>query len=429
MDELYPSLLRRSQVFGEYHVMMAKTRADHKCVVFFDLCGSVQCRQDRGPHAAFVQIEQFRYLVEHWVGKHDGTIVKHTGDGMMAVFANIQDAQQCARDLIGTVESSVGGPCRLPCKIGIAYGGLNEIRFNDGGGRPSGQTPMVDYVGTPADLAARLVNIAMPNQVLIDDVVYQATAGAAGLFDRSPTPVEVDLKGFAHPQKVSELLWGNRPAQHVDPGAYAVPVIKIDSLKGVLGRAIDLLENALRDIQEVQPSGALPTDHLLTYVDFPAYGSFSAPDECEVYRGLLLKIAASGNLQIAVLSPKIAELSSKLQFGPLEYASLLRAKRTAVEAYTGQSEPSYDDFVKTLLFKDASFVNELVACGVTAVEQDADPRVHVWIRGLSEAVVSFVFIKSGNGRQEWSETGFYTSSKDLVAILRDYIKTLLSKPL
>jgi class 3 adenylate cyclase len=426
---VYADLLNNSRIFGEYHVMKAETASHHRCVVFFDICGSVQCRQEMGAHAAFVQVERFRYLLEHWVRTHHGLIVKHTGDGMMAVFTTTNEALRCAHDLIMTVEANPDNICELPCKVGIAQGEVNEIKFNHGDERVSGTIPIVDYVGAPADLAARLVNIAKPNQVLIDDSIARGISGAVNPY-KAAASVEVNLKGFGA-MKVSELYWPGRPAQHIDPTAYAVPVIKIHSIKDVLGKAIGILANTIQDITEAEKPGAepLPKDYVLTYVDFPAYGSFSHPEKYDEYRALLLRIAEKRKMRIAVLSPRIAETSSKLQFSLDDYTTLLGDKRAAVENYVGTVDPSYDQFVHALLKRDHDLLGELEQRGIKGVEQNTDPRVHIWIRGSSEAVVSFVFITTGRTGQEWNETGFYTSSSDLVTILRDYILTLLERPL
>jgi class 3 adenylate cyclase len=111
-----------------------------------------------------------RLVIDPAVGGHGGRIVKLTGDGFLAEFADAEAAVRCALDIqegmdqLGYKDDSVR---RLKFRIGINL--CPVIADNE------------DVYGDGVNLAARLQAIAEPGGILVAEAVVRATTGVAGL--------------------------------------------------------------------------------------------------------------------------------------------------------------------------------------------------------------------------------------------------------
>jgi adenylate cyclase len=122
---------------------------------------------------------------------HDGSEIKHTGDGIMASFMSASRALECAvsmqRAFAGHNESA-----EEPLRVRI---GLNA-------GEPIAEDE--DLFGTAVQMAARICAQAEPGQILAPIVVRELAAGKGFMFaDRG----EVMLRGFEDPVRLYELRW------------------------------------------------------------------------------------------------------------------------------------------------------------------------------------------------------------------------------
>jgi tetratricopeptide (TPR) repeat protein len=100
--------------------------------------------------------------------EHRGREVKHTGDGMMAVFEASSDAVACAIAMHKAVVRATrreAAPLRL--RVGLSAGDVT--RTGD------------DYFGTPVNEAARLGAAAAPGEILVTEIV-RLLAGSRGTF-------------------------------------------------------------------------------------------------------------------------------------------------------------------------------------------------------------------------------------------------------
>lgn len=128
-------------------------------------------------------------LVRRAVSSHSGTVVKHTGDGVMAVFPG-SGALECAFALGETLKNedwtAVDG---LHVKMGIASG---QADVRDG-----------DYFGTPVNRAARIAAAAWGGQILLDIQASKIAALPVGtvLSDKGVHA----LKGLLHPVQILSL--------------------------------------------------------------------------------------------------------------------------------------------------------------------------------------------------------------------------------
>ncbi|MEI5996571.1 AAA family ATPase [Paraburkholderia bengalensis] len=145
-------------------------------VLFADLCGFTALSQTLDPEELRELIDRFTGLVDGIVLAYGGTIDKHIGDAVMALFgaprAHETDPLRAARAALDIHEAldelSAKTAHRLQAHIGIASGEVVAGAVN----RADAQ----DYTvhGDAVNLAARLVSAAGPRQTLLSDGVRRA---------------------------------------------------------------------------------------------------------------------------------------------------------------------------------------------------------------------------------------------------------------
>ena len=82
----------------------AARRAGTATVLFTDLVGSTDLRRALGDDRADALRRQHDALIRAAIDEHDGTEVKGTGDGLMAVFAAAGDAMAAASAMQRAIE-------------------------------------------------------------------------------------------------------------------------------------------------------------------------------------------------------------------------------------------------------------------------------------------------------------------------------------
>jgi class 3 adenylate cyclase len=155
-------------------------------VLFCDLVGSTARFTRIGDDAADAFLLQFRGACARAIESHHGLVVKHLGDGVMAVFTTSSlDALLAARDLHDTVRSlDTDDPPLL--RVGVSVG---EVSESEG-----------DWYGTPVIEASRLCDAAAAGQTFTTQTV-RAVVGSRG--DVSFVDVGLrQLKGLSAPVEV-----------------------------------------------------------------------------------------------------------------------------------------------------------------------------------------------------------------------------------
>lgn len=102
-----------------------------------------------------------RELIDPKIAEHNGRIVKTTGDGVLAEFASVVDAVQCAsRIQAGMAERNAGvpGERRLEFRIGV---NLGDIFIQDD-----------DIFGDGINVAAMLEGLADPGGIFISGIAF-----------------------------------------------------------------------------------------------------------------------------------------------------------------------------------------------------------------------------------------------------------------
>ena len=128
-------------------------------VLFTDIVDSTRSAAAMGDRAWRRLLDIHDQLAIHTVAKHRGTLVKTTGDGILAIFDGPGRAVRCALAL-ETASRQIG----LPLRAGLHTGEI-EIRGRDIG-------------GIAVHAAARVMAQSQPSEVLVSRVVTDLVAGA-----------------------------------------------------------------------------------------------------------------------------------------------------------------------------------------------------------------------------------------------------------
>jgi adenylate cyclase len=137
---------------------------------------------ERDEEATYAEFERLkRELIEPSLSRHEGRLIKTTGDGVLAEFASPLAAMRCAVEIQDHLASG-GTPLRL--RVGLNLG--NVIVGQDG-----------DIFGDGINIAVRLEGLADPGGILISEKVYSEIEGKldVGFEDRG----EQQLKNISKP--------------------------------------------------------------------------------------------------------------------------------------------------------------------------------------------------------------------------------------
>jgi class 3 adenylate cyclase/tetratricopeptide (TPR) repeat protein len=166
-------------------------------VLFCDLVGYTRVSSVLDPEDVHALLQRFFALVDATVDRFGGTIDKHIGDEVMALFgaplARGNDAERAVRaalDIQASVPALVSGlPSALAVHIGIATG---EVMASSVG---SEHHRRYTVTGQAANVAARLLDRAGGGETIVSDIVYRATSHVV-----SYEPLgSLTLKGVADP--------------------------------------------------------------------------------------------------------------------------------------------------------------------------------------------------------------------------------------
>ncbi|MET0663485.1 MAG: AAA family ATPase [Ilumatobacteraceae bacterium] len=161
-------------------------------IMFTDLVGSTAQRQRLGELRADELREAVDEIQIDVVTTNGGTLVKHTGDGVMATFGSVTAALGSAAGIqieLARLNETLDEPMLL--RIGV---GAGEVTSDVG-----------DFFGMPVVVAARLCDRCATGDVLVADLVRQLVEGDTSIDLRDPA--EYDLKGIDGPQTAWRLHW------------------------------------------------------------------------------------------------------------------------------------------------------------------------------------------------------------------------------
>ena len=163
-----------------------------RAIMFTDLKDSTLMTTVHGDAKALHLLHVQNALSRTALNTHRGREIKHTGDGVMASFASVPDAVDCAIAIQKAFAAYNKEHPETPMYLRIGMSAGEPIE-DDG-----------DLFGKAVQLAARLCAHAQPARVLVDQRVLDQCPGKnLPLTDLG----EINLKGFEHSVRVYEVNW------------------------------------------------------------------------------------------------------------------------------------------------------------------------------------------------------------------------------
>ena len=170
------------------------TRVDpgFRAIMFTDLKDSTRMTTLYGDAKALHLLHVHNALTRNSLNAHRGREIKHTGDGIMASFASVPDAVECAIAIQKAFAAYNQEHAEAPLYLRIGMSAGEPIEEHG------------DLFGKAVQLAARLCAHAEPSRILIDQVVLDQWSGKQLPFSDLG---EVTPKGFDHAVRVYEVQW------------------------------------------------------------------------------------------------------------------------------------------------------------------------------------------------------------------------------
>jgi adenylate cyclase len=154
-----------------------------RAFAFLDLCGFTAFMSGNGEHAAIDALNTFRMLTREIAARRGVRIAKWLGDGAMLVGVDVGPAIAASAELIARYDGQT-----LALRGGIAHG---RVLLFEGD----------DYIGRPANLAARLCDAARPGELLA--LGYPAKALPAWI--KVAGTRDLSLRGLGRFRRVQRL--------------------------------------------------------------------------------------------------------------------------------------------------------------------------------------------------------------------------------
>ncbi|MEH6633585.1 MAG: adenylate/guanylate cyclase domain-containing protein [Halopseudomonas aestusnigri] len=169
-------------------------------VLFADISGYTVLSSKKDPEDVHCILNKYFSIVDGVIREHGGTIDKHIGDAVMAVFgAPVAHTDDPIRAVYAAIEiqsrlKKLAPP--IPVHIGIASGEV--VASNTGSDKHQEYT----VTGSTVNLASRLDGLANTGETFVNDEVYQAVSKQID----GITIGDVDVKGFDTPVMVWSIL-------------------------------------------------------------------------------------------------------------------------------------------------------------------------------------------------------------------------------
>lgn len=172
---------------GKVHdpVDASEVTSAFRTICFTDLVGSTELLDRLGQSEYMVLLTEHDLIIREALIKWRGREVKHTGDGFMVVFEEVDRALGWSLDVRDSFEQRSD----LDVRMGIAAG--EPVDHDD------------DLFGAAVTMANRICSFAGPEQIYVSDVVRDLGIEKHFRFESGQTKV---LKGFSQPATIYELV-------------------------------------------------------------------------------------------------------------------------------------------------------------------------------------------------------------------------------
>lgn len=150
-------------------------------VVYVDLVGSTQMTLELPAKKVAIIVSSFSQEMGFVIKNHDGYVLKYVGDAVIGYFVGqntplvaADNAVNCAKSMISVIERGINPILseydypELRVKIGMDFGENTIVRYGS-----DENNSHVDILGPAMSIAAKITNLARPNQILIGEDVYE----------------------------------------------------------------------------------------------------------------------------------------------------------------------------------------------------------------------------------------------------------------
>ena len=148
-------------------------------VLYVDLVGSTTMTLEMPPEKIAIIISSFSQEMAAVIRQHHGYVLKFVGDAVIGYFIGDKmqtgdNAVNCAKSMISIIQKGINPILNqydypdLMVKIGVDFGQNIVVRYG-----ADAENSHVDLMGPAMNIAAKIQNMAKPNQILIGSDVYQ----------------------------------------------------------------------------------------------------------------------------------------------------------------------------------------------------------------------------------------------------------------
>lgn len=150
-------------------------------VLYVDLVGSTTMTLEMPAEKIAIIVSSFSQEMASVIRHHQGYVLKFVGDAVIGYFVAegnsllaADNAVNCAKSMISVIQKGINPILNqydypdLMVKIGIDFGQNIVVRYGS-----DAEHSHVDLMGPAMNIAAKIQNMAKPNQILIGSDVYQ----------------------------------------------------------------------------------------------------------------------------------------------------------------------------------------------------------------------------------------------------------------
>ena len=173
---LYSTVTEESEIFLREKVLQSMNMA----VLFVDLVGSTDMILNLPKEKLAIVFTTFAQEMAYVIKRHEGFVLKFVGDAVIGYFvaedlsASVANrAVTCAESMLKILKLGINPILKnnnlpeLKIKIGIDYGENTIVRYGD-----DLQESHVDILGPSVSMAAKIQNLAQPDQIVVGDDIY-----------------------------------------------------------------------------------------------------------------------------------------------------------------------------------------------------------------------------------------------------------------
>ena len=214
--------------------MRQKQKTGVVAVAMFDLPDSTRIKLVEG-HSKGTQLAlEHNLICEKIARSYGGSVIKHMGDGVFIEFKDPLKACQAALNIKkATIEDG-----RFLTKGGITLGAVESIEI--GGIR--------DLLGTTVDRCARLTSMAIPNQILIDQVLLTSIES----FLRDKRGILIGERRTVKAKGIGEMSFHELSIEPYGFAGFGLPYLRIiEEGRMPLEEKMAFLSSAKEDIIEL----------------------------------------------------------------------------------------------------------------------------------------------------------------------------------